>query len=162
MVSCETRYDVDKITQHGYQRFYEPYLRAYRGRKITLLEIGVDAGRSLEMWLDMFPLASIYGLDIDREYAYARGKVFKGDQRSRKDLERIAGQVGQADIIVDDGSHKPEHQLYTFNYAFDLFRSRRKLSARPGSGVPSPFAIPRSCLPIGGAHRVPGCPTALD
>ena len=29
-----------------------------------------------------------------------------------------------------------------------LFRSRRKRSARPGSGVPSTFAIPRSCVQV--------------
>lgn len=113
------RHGVDKVIQHGYERFYEPHLQAYRERDMTLLEIGVDAGRSIDMWLDMFPRGRIYGMDVAKAYEYPRGRVFKGNQRSRKDLDRVASHLGHVDVIVDDGSHKPEHQLYTFNYAFD-------------------------------------------
>src|SRR5262249_1853314 len=44
-----------------------------------------------------------------------------------------------------------------------LFRSRRKLSARPGSGVPSTFAIPRSCLLSAGRTPHPRArPRSID
>jgi 23S rRNA U2552 (ribose-2'-O)-methylase RlmE/FtsJ len=115
------KYKTDKLTHHGYERFYDFYLNYYKYKKINLFEIGIDAGRSLKMWNDMFKQGKIYGMDIDHEYEHEKGKIYKGDQSNRKDLDRIIKEIKIVDIIIDDGSHKPEHQLFTFNYLFQNF-----------------------------------------
>lgn len=89
-----------------YTPFYDALLR---GRQVkTVLEIGVLNGASLRMWQEYFPGAEIFGMDIAARTIGLN--VFIGDQGSREDLERVA-QAGPFDLIVDDGSHRPEDQV---------------------------------------------------
>lgn len=115
------KYKTDKVTHHGYERFYDFYLNYYKYKKVKLFEIGIDDGRSLKTWNDMFQSGQIYGMDIDHEYEHEKGKIYKGDQSSKKDLDKVIKEIKIVDIIIDDGSHKPEHQLFTFNYLFNRF-----------------------------------------
>ena len=113
------KYKTDKLTHHGYNRFYDMFLTPLINKNITLFEIGVDASRSLKMWNDMFKNGKIYGMDINIEFKHERGLVFKGDQSSKKDLKTVIKSIKEADVIIDDGSHVPEHQLFSFNYLFN-------------------------------------------
>jgi len=71
------------------------------------------------MWKDYFPKASIYGIDIKEGYKYDKGEVFKGSQADSKFLGKIVKEIGKkVSFIIDDGSHKPEHQILTFNFLF--------------------------------------------
>lgn len=117
------KYKTDKVTHHGYQRFYDFFLLPYKNKKFNFFEIGVDAGRSLNTWNDFFTNANIYGMDINLEYDHKKGKIFKGDQSKKKDLQKIVQTIKNAEFIIDDGSHKPEHQLITFNFFFDKLLS---------------------------------------
>lgn len=119
MLKHGLKYKTDKITHHGYERFYDFYLNYYKNKKIKLFEIGIDAGRSLKMWNDMFKQGKIYGMDIDHEYEHEKGTIFKGNQNDKNDLDKIIKKIKSVDIIIDDGSHKPEHQLFTFKYLFN-------------------------------------------
>ena len=67
----------------------------------------------------MFEKGKIYALDIKTELDHRKGKVFKGDQSKKEDLDRVILEIKKANIIIDDGSHLPEHQLFTFNYLFE-------------------------------------------
>lgn len=113
------KYKTDKITHHGYERFYDFYLYPLINKNIILFEIGIDAGRSLKMWNSMFKNGKIYGMDISHEYIHEKGKIFKGDQSNINDLNKIIKELKNANIIIDDGSHHPEHQLLCFNYLFN-------------------------------------------
>lgn len=110
----------DKITHHGYHRFYPKYLDPIRHTVNSMLEIGIEQKKSLPLWLNYFPNASIYGIDINFEYITDRVQIFKADQSSLKDLEKVVNSIQQknVDFIIDDGSHIPEHQWLTFNYLF--------------------------------------------
>lgn len=112
-------FGTDKITQHRYDRYYEQYLKPYQNERINLFEIGIDNRNSLTLWLTYFPNAMIYGLDIDLELETDRAKVYRGDQSDRILLNKILDDTGRFDIIIDDGSHVPEHQIACFNYLFD-------------------------------------------
>ena len=119
------KYKTDKITHHGYNRFYDYFLIPYKQKRFTLFEIGIDYGRSLKMWNDMFEHAKIYGMDILHEYEHEKGFIFKGDQSNKEDLKHIISQINTeglvepcVDVLIDDGSHMPEHQIFTFNYCF--------------------------------------------
>ena len=119
MFQSGIKYKTDKITHHGYQRFYDYFLVPIKNNKMNILEIGVDDLRSLKMWLDFFKNANIYGIDINKkDYEYNRGCIFQGDQSKKKDLQKIVKKIGKCRFIIDDGSHVPEHQLLSFNYLF--------------------------------------------
>lgn len=106
----------DKIYHHGYHRFYDKYIK----RDIKkILEIGIEDGKSVNLWLQYCPEATIYGLDINKEFINGKLIVYKGDQSSAGDLEKLVSHTGNdIDVIVDDGSHIPEHQLFSFNKLF--------------------------------------------
>ena len=71
------------------------------------------------MWQEYFPLGKIYSMDINEELETDRGKVYKGDQTNKDDLCRMVKIIGNCDVIIDDGSHIPQHQIDTFNYLFE-------------------------------------------
>ena len=119
MFNFGIKYKTDKITHHGYERFYDIFLYPLIKRDIVLFEIGIDSSRSLKMWNDMFKNGKIYGMDIEINFVHEKGEIFKGDQSNINDLDRIISSIAKANVIVDDGSHKPEHQLFTFNYLFE-------------------------------------------
>lgn len=106
----------DKIYHHGYHRFYDQYIK----RNIKkLLEIGVEGGHSVNLWLQYCPDATIYGLDIKTQYINDRVQIFKGDQSNESDLNKLSEKTGNdVDVIIDDGSHVPEHQIFSFEKLF--------------------------------------------
>lgn len=109
----------DKIWHHGYHRFYPRYLESLRNTATGILEIGIDHNCSVNLWLNYFPKAQIYGIDIGLEYESDRVKIFRGDQSSLSDLQQIRSKITEPlQFIIDDGSHIPEHQLLTFDYFF--------------------------------------------
>jgi hypothetical protein len=57
-------------------------------------------------------------MDIKEELVTERGTVYKGDQTKISDLERISSEIGRCDVIIDDGSHHPQHQIDCFNFLF--------------------------------------------
>ena len=125
LYSCGNEFSCDKINHHGYNRFYSIFLDKYTTSPITMFEIGVDYDRSMKMWKEYFHKDSkIYGMDIDYEYTRDYGQVFKGDQSDINDLTTISNTIielnkDKCNLIVDDGSHVPEHQLLSFNYLFE-------------------------------------------
>lgn len=83
-----------------------------------LASLGYKTGNSLRCWRDYFSYATIYGMDIFHHHIEEnRIKVFQGDQSSSNDLLRIVEQCQiPFDIIIDDGSHLEEHQIFSFMF----------------------------------------------
>lgn len=81
------------------------------------LEIGVSHGGSLDLWREWFgPGAHIVGVDIDPRVETLAKKGIEirvGDQSDRDFLSKLADRDGPFDIVIDDGSHHPAHQLLT-------------------------------------------------
>jgi 23S rRNA U2552 (ribose-2'-O)-methylase RlmE/FtsJ len=105
----------DKGTIHSYIELYGQELNHLSGKKVNLLEIGVAEGHSLKMWKEYFHEDSvILGLDID----YSRLKfkdinVLIGDVCDKKIIDILDSCT--FDIIIDDGSHKLDDQLFAFD-----------------------------------------------
>lgn len=122
-------YKVTKETRHNYGQFYDKHFSSYRSSAKKILEIGVDTGISIQVWLDYFPAASIYGMDItlldsllfnDKEN---RVTLFLGDQGNIRDLDKfIELHGGDFDIIIDDGGHTMQQQQLTFKTYFPLLK----------------------------------------
>jgi hypothetical protein len=109
----------DKFHHHGYHRFYPHHLDRFRDQVGNLVEIGVDEGRSLQLWRQYLPQAFLHGVDIGLELQGDRCIVHRCDQSDVEQLRAVAGRIGSAFAVIDDGSHIPEHQLQTFNLFFD-------------------------------------------
>ena len=125
------RSGTDKFVPHGYYRFYSRYIQQYMhilqdsNLDYAMLEIGIQGGHSVNMWLDIFAQnVFVYGLDIQNAFVGNKYKVFKADQSSMENMTYIASyihsSIAQHKIffMVDDGSHVPEHQIKSFDYFF--------------------------------------------
>ncbi len=103
----------DKQSNHLYGDAYESLFHNHFGfgcdsRNCVqlMMEVGVADGSSLLAWRDIFPNATIVGMDIhhsDRAHG-ERIEFHLGDQRSQKDCERVADKR-QFDVIVEDATH---------------------------------------------------------
>ena len=84
-----------------------------------MLEIGYGSGAGIEFWKAIFPEAFVYCFDRDTEGEGDRYKIVKVDQSDLNDLQRGVNLIDHPiDLIIDDGSHHPSHQLLTFSYLF--------------------------------------------
>jgi cephalosporin hydroxylase len=105
-----------------YFEIYDRHLARFRGREVVLLEIGVESGGSLELWRQYLGTqARIVGIDVNpkcKAYESAGTHVALGSQNDRAFLENVVREFGPFDIVIDDGSHKFEHQLTSFRALF--------------------------------------------
>jgi hypothetical protein len=72
------------------------------------------------LWETYFPLASIVAIDIEpktQRFAQGRVAIEIGSQFDGDFLSKIAGKHCP-DIIIDDGSHIDEHQIFSFRNLF--------------------------------------------
>ena len=105
-----------------YFPIYERHLAEYRNKTITVLEIGVSKGGSLQMWSNFFgPLATIVGIDIDPQCKGHEGDGIHVRIRNQSDanfLDQIVKEFGIPDIVIDDGSHKMDDIISSFQYLY--------------------------------------------
>jgi hypothetical protein len=104
-------------TCHNYTPFYHKMFKDRRNDVTAMLEIGISHGCSLRMWKEYFPKAMIFGIDSNPACLFKEDRIltFCGDQSSEADLLRIMKPTRSIgfDLIVDDGSHEPAHQILT-------------------------------------------------
>ena len=107
--------------QH-YFDIYDRHFSRFRGAEVHVVEIGVDQGGSLQMWKDYFGQnAKIYGVDINytcKELEEENIEIFIGDQENRGFLESLTVKIPRIDILIDDGGHRMEQQINTFEVLF--------------------------------------------
>jgi hypothetical protein len=92
-----------------YLPIYEELLAPLRGSRLTLLELGVWGGDSLQMWRDAFPKATIIGVDLgppDIDLG-PRVHIVEGDQADTALIASLRATYAPTgfDVIVDDASH---------------------------------------------------------
>jgi hypothetical protein len=71
---------------------------------------------SLWMWADFFPNAEVYGIDIHDSAMVKdvpRVHTHVIDQTDERGLQRLAMLAGGFDLIIDDGSHDRDHQVFS-------------------------------------------------
>ena len=85
-----------------YFEIYDRHFARFRGREITILEIGVSHGGSLQMWKSYFgDKAQIYGVDINpqcKELEENNIKIFVGSQSDRRFLGEVRKAIPPVDI----------------------------------------------------------------
>lgn len=120
------KYGTDKIWYTPFYHLLFEHRRDYLTKKV--LEIGIGSvsamkhvpgyqpGASLRMWRDYFPDAQIFGVDKDTSVLFQEDRIKTSycDQADANELLAIGQWTGGGlDLIVDDGSHDPLHQLWT-------------------------------------------------
>jgi len=97
---------------HAYDEVYEENID--KTKIESILEIGVLNGASLKSWKLIWPEIVIEGMDIKDPGDNADG--FKVYIQDSTDTE-LASDIGEYDIILDDGDHYWDRQFATFkNY----------------------------------------------
>lgn len=127
---CFDRYGCDKgTTKHMYDRCYEIYMEDRKDDQLNILEIGCFRGESIEAWLDYFPHATIYTVDIFSRTDPDELEVLKNERV--KWLKYDSTNAGlpmkmqyhwgndiKFDFIIDDGAHWPQANRKTFEHCF--------------------------------------------
>ncbi len=112
--------DDHRRTHKWYQYFpaYELHLQRFRNRHLTLFEIGVGEGGSLEQWRGYLgPFAVIVGIDINpacKQLENEEIHIRIGSQDDPAFLASLTAEFGDPDIVIDDGSHQQAHVKATF------------------------------------------------
>jgi hypothetical protein len=101
----------------SYFDVYERLFAPYRGKRPIFVEIGVLNGGSLEMWKTYFGSGSrVIGVDLNPDVTKLRDQgfeVYSGNQGSPDFWKGFFDQIGQVDIVLDDGAHTNAAQMVT-------------------------------------------------
>jgi hypothetical protein len=101
----------------NYFEVYEHILTPFLQKKITLVEIGILNGGSLHFWREVFgDDARIIGIDLNENvkiWEKEGFEIFIGDQGDSNFWKKFFDEVGNVDIVIDDGSHTYYEQINT-------------------------------------------------
>jgi hypothetical protein len=123
-------YLIDKWEQYLgiYESELAPLIAA--GQPISLLEIGVQNGGSLQVWKKYLPAGSrVVGIDINPDCAKLaleeNTSLHIADGTDQAALDGVLGDL-TFDIIIDDGSHRSDHIISTYKALFPRIRGGGK------------------------------------
>jgi hypothetical protein len=104
-----------KVT--SYFHAYVELFRHLRSRRCTFVEAGVLNGGSLFMWRSWLgPQARIVGIDLNPQAVRWRSEGFEihiGDQGDPQFWRSCLEQIGDFDVLLDDGGHQSFQQIVT-------------------------------------------------
>jgi hypothetical protein len=121
------KYDNNK-SDHDYLPVYEQYFSNIRNKKLVFLEIGFGGGSSARMWEEYFPEAELHyleilNLDIKDYHLSPRSHLHIGHQADELFLFLLANHIGEFDVIIDDGGHQIDDQIFTLKCLFSYVKS---------------------------------------
>ncbi len=109
------------IKHSTYFEVYKDLFERYRGQKIKFVEIGVLNGGSLFMWRDYLgPQAQIIGIDLNpsaKKWEKEGFQIHIGSQSDPKFWDEFFSEVGNVDVVLDDGGHTYEQQIVTVHHS---------------------------------------------
>lgn len=109
-----------------YLDYYDEVLPPYKERVRRLLEIGIQNGGSLDVWLEYFPdLQVVVGSDVnpkcnELDYSDSRVNVVLGPAEDTSTFESITNISDSFDLIIDDGSHMSSDVINNFLLYFPV------------------------------------------
>ena len=78
----------------------------------------------MQMWLNYFPHAHVFGFDISdfSHIKHPRFTFIRGDGGNEEDLQRLSAAAPSFDIVIDDASHASFHQQLALKTLFPRLR----------------------------------------
>ena len=102
-----------------YFEVYDQIFEKYKEKKIVFVEVGVLNGGSLEIWKKYFhPESRIIGIDLNpdtKKFEKNGFEIYIGDQSNPQFWGNFFKEVGNIDILLDDGGHTNLQQIITLN-----------------------------------------------
>jgi hypothetical protein len=146
MQSLADYYKLDKSINLGFHNYIPVYEKKFsdlkdnikcffeigigcieKGDMLHVKDFGYKTGNSLRMWRDYFVNAEIHGMDLNPESVIRNEEriiTHIGDQSNNEDIVNIINKINKnIDIVIDDGSHNPVHQVKTFQYFHPYLKS---------------------------------------
>lgn len=102
---------------------YERYFQKFVSRPVVIFEIGVAQGGSLQVWKKYFgPYAQVVGIDVQSGSRFSEDQIEVriGDQSNSRFLKGLVKEFGPPDIVIDDGSHRMDDVMKTFQVLYPL------------------------------------------
>lgn len=145
LVSLFSKYNLDKLVNQ-YDNLYVELFKDNPTEVKNILEVGIgttDAtkvstmaaykkfdspnyvhGNSLRAWRDYFINANVYGVDVDCNTMFTedRIKTFCSSSFDVENMTKIMSEIGEMDVIIDDGLHTLEGNLQTLQILFPYLK----------------------------------------
>lgn len=125
----EIFYNLEKISDKWdpYFDVYMKHLSKFIDKKPTILEIGVQNGGSIDMWLEYFGEGTtVVGVDVlpeCKQLSYPDNvEIFIGDQADVNFWDTVLTKYSEFDIIIDDGGHTMRQQIVTLDKMFPALK----------------------------------------
>ncbi len=117
----------EKSIKHTtYFPVYDYLLEPYKNKQVCFVEVGVLSGGSLFMWRKFLgPEARIIGVDLNPEakkWERFGFEIHIGNQSDPEFWTKFFGQVGQIDVLLDDGGHTFYQQIQTAQSCVPMIR----------------------------------------
>lgn len=116
--------------RHPYTAVYDTFFRPYTRKDFCKIgEVGVLNGASINMWVDYFPTAKIYGFDISKDCLQKMPSLNRveglivdaGNPLAlRMALSTACNDGKKFSILIEDASHHLNHQLLFLRDAVDF------------------------------------------
>ena len=126
LIELAKKFKTDKqYPTHSYiEKYYHRAFESFVGRKnLTIVEIGVHQGESLELWNAYFDCVKIVGIDKAPVDYTPSSKIITVIQGKSSRIETFES-ITDVDIVIDDGSHKVIDQITTFNILYPRLNSK--------------------------------------
>jgi hypothetical protein len=127
-----------------YFEAYHTHFSKFRGARPKIVEIGVYSGGSLEMWKEYFGAdCELFGVDINpacRRFESKNVKINIANQSNRSFWRKFQEEVGEVDIVIDDGGHRPRQQRPTFEEIIRSIKPGGVYLCEDIHGLRNPFA----------------------
>ena len=121
-------FDCDKSSKvHGYHKFYENIFSNFLNLEPKILEFGIHHGASQASFYKYLPKANIIGVDKNpytKKFYSNNIRSLYCDFSDKDSIGYLKSYInGKFDIIIDDASHIPIHQLNTFCEMFEVLNN---------------------------------------
>jgi|TARA_B100000959_G_scaffold252960_1_gene283421 hypothetical protein len=105
-----------------YLQIYHDHFKKFYDTNVSVMELGIHHGGSLEMWKSCFgPKSKIYGIDKEEKCRALNGDcqidILIGDITNSAFRDSI---INEVDIFIDDGGHKVSQQIETMKWILPL------------------------------------------
>ena len=104
---------------------YNEILSPYEDKEIRFFEIGIFQGYSLVVWNQGLPKAKLFGMDFqfpDTDLSFCE-KLFHGNQAYRPYMLKVAEELKELDVCIDDGGHFADEQQVSFECLWPIIKS---------------------------------------